>query len=83
MVGSSLTGGAAMLMIVMAATIVSMKFAPKLSENIGQTILNFDNNTKSSFIEISRIKAELLQNNQQRIAIQKEQEVEIKTSKNV
>ena len=81
-VGSSLTGGAAMPMIVMAATMVSMKFAPKLGENIGQTILNFDSNTKSSFNEISRIKAELLQNNQQRI-YQKEQEVEIKQFKTV
>jgi hypothetical protein len=80
---SALTGGAAMPMIVMAATMLSMKFAPKLGENIGQTILNFDNNTKSSFNEISRIKAELLQNNQQRITVQKEQEVEIKPSKTV
>lgn len=57
----AVVGGAALPVMILPAAILSLKFAPKVGEKLGETILNHDNNFKLDKKNFQVIKNKILQ----------------------
>ena len=73
----AVVGGAALPVIILPAAILSLKFAPKVGEKLGETILNYDNNFKLDKKNFQAIKNKILHTIIEAPAILKQQAKEL------